>query len=164
MSNWKTSRTLLIVGEGETEVAFLNHVKGIYAPRGCGLKVTIKNAHGKGARHVVEMAARHSRAADYDTVAVLLDTDQDWSDAVAKKARDLKIRVLKSEPFFEAVLLRLIGESDNGDSKALKTRLAPFVGNNSLVSKNYAMRFDRYCLESRRTSEKMIEELLDLFS
>ena len=49
MNAWTAYRTLLLVGEGATEEAFLRHVKSIYAPRGAGLKVTIKNAHGKGA-------------------------------------------------------------------------------------------------------------------
>ena len=49
MAIWKAQRTLLIVGEGRHEEAFLNHVKQLYAPRGCGLSVTIKNARGKGA-------------------------------------------------------------------------------------------------------------------
>ena len=49
MAIWKAQKTLLIVGEGRHEEAFLNHVKLRYAPRGCGLAVTIKNARGKGA-------------------------------------------------------------------------------------------------------------------
>ncbi len=36
MAIWKAQRTLLIVGEGYHEEAFLGHVKQIYAPRGCG--------------------------------------------------------------------------------------------------------------------------------
>lgn len=41
---WKAQRTLLIVGEGRHEEAFLNHVKHLYVQRGCGLAVAIKNA------------------------------------------------------------------------------------------------------------------------
>ncbi len=163
MSDWKTSRTLLIVGEGETEVAFLHHVKAIYAPRGCGLRVTVKNAHGKGAKHVVEWTARQRGIADFDAVATLLDTDQDWTDVVARKAKSARIQVLKSEPMFEAMMLRLIGQNDIGDSRALKARLAPFVGNNSLRPENYAMRFDPHCLESGRQTEPTIDALLALF-
>ena len=43
--------TLLLVGEGETEVAFLSHVKALYAPRGCGLAIKVICARGKGAAH-----------------------------------------------------------------------------------------------------------------
>lgn len=164
MTHWKASRTLLLVGEGRTEEAFLNHVKQIYAPRGCGLRVTITNARGKGALHVVEWTVRQRGVAAYDKVAVLLDTDQDWSDVVAKKARQARIQVLKSEPVFEAMMLRLIHQSDNGDAKTLKARLAPFVGNDSLISENYAAHFGQPCLEAGRRIEPTIDALLGLLS
>lgn len=163
MSDWKTFRTLLLVGEGRTEEAFLNHVKGIYAPRGCGLSVKIKNARGKGAKHVVDWTIGQTGIAKYDAVAALLDTDQDWSDAVARKAKAARIKVLKSEPLFEAMMLRMIGESDIGDSKTLKARLAPFVRNDPLRAENYALHFDQQCLESGRTTEPTIDALLALF-
>ena len=35
-------RTLLLVGEGETEQAFLQHVKALYVQRGSGLRVTVR--------------------------------------------------------------------------------------------------------------------------
>ena len=102
--------------------------------------------------------------ANYDSVAALLDTDKDWSEAVAKKAKSSRIRVLKSEPLFEAMMLRMIGQSDIGDSKTLKARLAPFVGNDPFRPENYAMRFDQQCLEAGRQSEPTIDALLALFS
>ena len=34
MGKWKARRTLLIVGEGHNEVAFLNHIKQLAAVRG----------------------------------------------------------------------------------------------------------------------------------
>lgn len=160
MRRWKVVPTLLLVGEGATEKAFLTHVKRLYVLRDSGLCVTIKNAHGKGAKHVVSWTAR--QIGDYDRKAVLLDTDTDWSQAVAKKANSARIIVLKSEPQFEALLLRLIGQSDIGDSKTLKTRLAPFVSNNALLSENYTQYFDRACLEAGRQSEPTIDQLLKL--
>ena len=69
---------MLIVGEGRHEMAFLNHLKQLYVPRGCGLGLTIKNAGGKGALHVIEWTIRQMANADFDTVATLLDTDTDW--------------------------------------------------------------------------------------
>jgi len=80
MAIWKAQRTLLIVGEGRHEVAFLNHLKHLYVPRGCGLSVTIKNARGKGALHVINWTARQIANVDYDAVAALLDTDSDWNE------------------------------------------------------------------------------------
>jgi len=163
MSIWKTYRTLLLVGEGRTEEAFLQHVKSLCAPRGCGLSVKVKNARGKGAKHVVEWTSRQLAIARYDTVAVLLDTDKDWSEAVARRAKAARIWVLKSEPLFEAMMLRLLNQSDAGDSKTLKNRFAPFVRNDALCAENYVDRFGKEFLEAQRDREPTIDALLKLF-
>lgn len=70
--------TVLIVGEGDTEKAFLDHLKLHYVTRGCGVSVTTRNAHGKGPENVVDVAIKHARGADYSIVAVLMDTDLPW--------------------------------------------------------------------------------------
>lgn len=163
MAIWKAQRTLLIVGEGYAEEAFLNHVKRLYAPRGCDLSVTIKNARGKGARHVVDWTRRQIANVDFDSVASMLDTDQDWSEPVAKQARTAKILVLKSEPCFEALMLRLLGQSDAGETKVLKKRFAPYVNGEPLRAENYATHFGKGLLESRRNQEPTIDTLLKLF-
>ena len=163
MAVWRTNKTLLLVGEGRTEQAFLEHVKLLYAPRDCGLSVKVKNARGKGAKHVVEWTIQQLPNAKYDLVAVLLDTDQDWSDAVALRAKRHRINVLTSEPLFEALMLRVLGESDVGDAKALKRRLAPFMRDDATISKNYSAHFGIERLEAQRLNEPTIDALLNLF-
>jgi hypothetical protein len=163
MTIWKAQRTLLIVGEGFDEVAFLNHTKKLYVSRGCGLSVTIKNARGKGARHVIEWTGRQIANADYDVVATLLDTDTDWSPTVASQAKRKRIQVLKSEPCFEAMMLRLLGEAPMNDAKELKKQFAPFVNNDALNPENYMTHFNREYLQAGRTFEPTIDTLLKLF-
>lgn len=162
MAVWKAQRTLLIVGEGYHEEAFLNHVKQLYAPRGCGLSVSIKNARGKGAKHVVDWAIRQAANTAYDSVAAMLDTDQDWSPAVEKQARAKKVQVLASAPCFDAVMLRLLGKHPVGDAKALKQLLAPYLNNDPTQRKNYADHFGKGCLEAGRGYEPTIDALLKL--
>lgn len=163
LSRWKVLRTLLIVGEGRSEEAFLHHVRQFCAPQGCGLKVTIKNAKGKGAKHVVEWTARQAAIGDFDLVATLLDTDTDWTPAVAKFAKQKKIRVLASDPCLEAMLLRVLKQSGIGDTKALKYRFAPYVSGDSTQRGNYATHFHADCLEEARGREPTIDGLLRLF-
>jgi Ni2+-binding GTPase involved in maturation of urease and hydrogenase len=124
MAKWKTYRTLLIVGEGYHEEAFLNHIKQF--PRVCGQdqKITIKNAKGKGANHIVEWTIRQIANAAYDKVAVLLDTDTDWTPAVKKRAQSKKIQVLTSDTCLEEMLLRVICVTPR-DHRMLKKQLAP---------------------------------------
>jgi len=159
---WKAQRTLLIVGEGADEVAFLNHVKQLYVPRGCGLSVKIKNAQGKGAKHVIEWTGRQMAVAAYDVVATLLDTDTDWSPAVEKLAKKKKIQVLASEPCFEALMLRVLKANPNGDAQALKKHFAPFVNNDATQWQNYAKHFGSERLQAGRSHEQTIDALLKL--
>lgn len=162
MAIWKAQRTLLIVGEGRHEEAFLNHLKSLYVTRGCGLSVTIKNARGKGALHVIDWTARQSANIDYDVVAALLDTDTDWNEQTAKLAKTKKIQVLKSEPCLEVMLLRLIGKAATGDANALKSQFAPFVNNDATKWSNYTLYFNEACLQIGREKEPTIDALLKL--
>lgn len=164
MAIWKAQRTLLIVGEGADEVAFLNHVKQLYVPRGCGLSVTIKNAQGKSAKHAIEWTGRQMAIADYDVAAALLDTDTDWSPEVAKLAKKKRIQVLTSEPCFEALMLRVLGENPNGNAPVLKKQFAPFVNNDATQRENYAMHFSPECMQAGRLHEPTIDVLLKLIN
>lgn len=94
------ARTVLLVGEGDSEVVLLRHLKALYVQRGSGVAVTIKNARGKGAAHVVDVAVRQSLNAAFDLKVALLDTDTDWNDktrAIARKAKQ-RYRLLRLTP------------------------------------------------------------------
>lgn len=164
MRTWKARHTLLIVGEGAVEEAFLTHVKKLYVPRGCGLSVKVTNARGKGAGHVVDWTIRQMANIQYDSVAVLLDTDTGWTPAVEKRARQKNMCVLKSTPCIEAVLLRILGQSDIGDSRALKKRFAPYVNNAPTEPSQYSKHFGDAVLEAGRKTESAIDTLLTLLT
>ena len=163
MAVWKAQRTLLIVGEGYHEEAFLHHVKKLYAPRRCGLAVTIKNARGKGAKHVIDHTIRQIANAKFDAVASMFDTDTDWSSALEKRARQKKIQLLPSGPCFDALMLRLLGVNPQGDTRALKRLLAPYLNNDPTRPENYQRYFDQERLERGRVNEPTIDTLLKLF-
>lgn len=160
--NWKIWRTLLIVGEGYTEVAFLSHLKQFPGVCGKDRKITIKTARGKGALGVIQWTGRQIANAHYDQVAVLLDTDTDWSPDVEAIATQKNIRVLTSDPCFEAMLLRVLGQKLK-KPKDLKKQFAPFVKNDSTQRENYAENFGIECLHASRAKEETIDGLLKLF-
>jgi hypothetical protein len=108
MKQWCIRKTLLLVGEGLHDEAFLRHVKHLFAPRGCGLVVTVKNAHGKGALNVVNFAIRQRASADYDRCVVMTDTDTDYDDRVVALAAGRNIKIIASHPCIEALLLRVL--------------------------------------------------------
>ncbi|MDP3715829.1 MAG: hypothetical protein Q8R21_05400 [Burkholderiales bacterium] len=155
---------MLIVGEGAVEEAFLTHAKTLYVPRGCGLSVKVSNAHGKGASHVVEWTRRQIDNIQYDSVAVLLDTDTDWTPTVEKRARQKKITVMESTPCIEALLLRMLGQNSSGDSRILKKRYAPYVNNAPTDPTQYAKHFGDPILQASRKTEPAIDALLTLLN
>ncbi|MDD5328622.1 MAG: hypothetical protein PHX38_01350 [Sulfuricella sp.] len=162
MVKWATRKTLLIVGEGYDEVAFLNHIKQFPGVCGQGVQITIKNARGKGALGVIDWTTKQIANVAYDKVAVLLDTDTDWTPKVAKLAKTGGIQVLTSEPCLEALLLRVLGQIP-GESKDLKKQFAPFAKNNATRTENYADNFSRPVLAKARAYEPTIDALLKLF-
>ena len=96
-------------------------------------------------------------------MAALFDTDTDWSDALVKKAKSHHVLLLKSEPCFEAMLLRLLGITPELDSKKLKAQFAPFVNNEATLKENYAKHFNPEKLEVLQHKEPTIEKLISLF-
>ena len=155
-------KTLLIVGEGLDEEAFLKYLSSKLVTRGAGLKVTIKNAKGKGAKHVIDWTIRQAGIAHYDSVAALFDTDTDWTQAVKQQAKKHKILLLTSDPCFEAMLLRMLGITPEVDAKKLKKQFAPFVNNGSTIKENYAEHFSPEQLKAKQQLEPTIELLLNL--
>jgi hypothetical protein len=159
---WEAQRTLLIVGEGRHDEAFLTHAKSVFAPRGCGLTVKITNAKGKGARHVIDYTIKLSNNAGYDEVAALFDTDQDWSEAVASLAKRNGIKMLASDSCLEAMLLRALSLNCKGNSSELKKRLAKQLKGDAGESESYARCFTRDVLE--KTKESTLLALIELLS
>jgi hypothetical protein len=152
----------LIVGEGDAEVVFLKYLKDLYVARGSGVAVTIKNAHGKGALHVVDFAIRQSKSVQYDQVAALLDTDTDWTDAAKKKAKQGKVHVLPCNPCLEALLLSLKDEltvgRTTGQLKGLFERR--FGGSASDVDWHRHLSLD--AVNAKRAIQPVVNQLVHL--
>ncbi len=160
----QTARTVLLVGEGDAEVLFMQHLKTIYVQRGSGVMVTIKNARGKGAAHVVDFAFRQSRNAAYDVKAVLLDTDTDWHDKTRAAARKAKVHVMPCQPCLEAVLLAVHKASVEGRTTAqLKRDFAARFG--AAASDRFVLRhFNRELLDEAKSRIMVLEMLCKLLT
>lgn len=159
---WKTIETVLLVGEGADEEAFLHHVKTTFVPRGSGKTVKVKNAQGKGATHVVEWTIRQMATAEFDTVAIMLDTDKDWTLEAQKMAADKGIILLPSDPRFEAVMLRLLSQPHAGNAQTQKKQFAPFVRNKPTEPESYQDYFGGNDLLANRLKVPSIDRLLKI--
>ncbi len=131
--NRSVRETLLVVGEGDAEVAFVRFVKRMYADS-LGRAVQEYSAKGKGGKNVLDTALRrasYNRA--YDKVVLLLDTDTDWDDACRAKARRSRIAkrgmaVIESTPCLEAWLLKILGVDTQGETRHMKREFKNLTG------------------------------------
>lgn len=153
--------TVLLVGEGATDAAFLHHVKFLYLSRGCGVSATIRNARGKGPDHVVKYAVRCRRNAAYDQVAVLLDADQEMSSGVRRLARSKKVQIIGSIPCIEGLLLKILGQQVPATSKRCKMQVGAKLPDRLTAKESYRPDFSKELLDKRRNDVPELGKLLD---
>jgi len=158
------SHTVLLVGEGATEQAFLKHIKSLYISRGCGVGVTIRNAHGKGPDHVVDYAIGQCRNAAYDRVVVLLDTDLEMSAAARRRAGAKKVQVIGTTPCIEGLLLAILGEHVPAMSAECKQRCGGALPERFMFPGDYMGSFPKDLLDGRRDDVPELAQLLDCLS
>lgn len=155
--------TVLIVGEGDTEKAFLDYLKSLYVTRFCGVSVTVRNAHGKGPLNVVDTAIRQSKTGEYNVVAVLMDTDLPWTDDVIKLAGK-RIRLIGATPCIDGLLLQILGEQVPVQSLRCKEALLARINRKPFVKEAYAQDFPKQLLDEKSLSIPTLKKLLELMT
>lgn len=159
----ETRPTLLVVGEGDCEVAFLKHLRQLYCSGGRGVTVTISNAHGKGPENVVEHTRRQARPYSFDQVVAFLDTDIPWSDQLKKSARKDKIVLVGSSPCLEGMLLNILQQRVPEGSTECKKALQRLLGQDMTEREHYEPHFPTPVLESARQRIPVLDRLLRFF-
>lgn len=158
-----TRSTLLVVGEGDTEVAFLRHLRAIFCSDGKGVEVTIRNAYGKGPENVINTVTGHCRSVDYDHRMAFLDTDLVWTAGLKKEARAKKIEMIGSTPCIEGLLLQILGESVPSSSSVCKRKLQDLLGSDMTDRDHYGSRFSHEVLMAARLKIPALHALLNRF-
>ena len=153
--------TILLVGEGATDWAFLKHIKSLYISRGSGVSAKIRNAHGKGPDHVVDYAIRQCRNAAYERVVTLLDTDLEMSAAVRRRAKSKKIQIIGSTPCIEGLLLKILGKHVPATSADCKARVGDTLQGRLTAQEDYQANFTKDLLDERRDDVTELGRLLD---
>lgn len=156
-------RTLLIVGEGDSEVAFLKHVRQLYCSDGYGVSATVRNAHGKGPENVVNCVIRQSANYKLDAKSALLDTDILWTDQLRSKARKAKIDLIGSRPCFEGFLLSILDERPAQTSMECKKAIQRLLNADLTASRTYEKHFPKSVLELARQRVLELNQLLRTF-
>ena len=156
--------TVLLVGEGTTDCAFLRHIKSLYISRGCGISVTVRNAHGKGPDHVVDYAIRQYRNADYDRVVVLLDTDIEMTTNVKKRAKTKKLQIIGSIPCLEGLLLKILDKNVPVTSDECKAQCGRVLPERLTSPEDYRHLFPKEVIDKRHSHISELATLINCFS
>lgn len=158
--------TLLIVCEGDAEIAFVRFVKRTYADA-LGRAVHEHNAKGKGGKHVLETGlrrARNNRA--YDKLVLLLDSDQDWGDELRAKARRARIgkhpiSVIEANPCLEAWLLQILDAETEGDTHHMKQKFRTHAGVEAHETEWMERLLNRDALNKARARVSQLADLMN---
>ncbi len=155
--------TLLAVGEGDSEDAFLKHLRSLYCSGGAGVAATVRNAHGKGPENVVDFAARQARAYSFDKVVTLVDTDIPWTDKLVKAARKGKIEMVGSRPCLEGLLLSILRRQPPEQSAACKKTISQMLAVDLTEGASYLAHFPKPILDEARIRLPELDSLIKCF-
>jgi len=142
--------TLLVVGEGADDRAFITHMKQLFCPRGGGLKVQVEAGDGGSAGNIISNSIRSYRGAAYDRRILLLDADLPPSEAERKQAAAAGYEIILWRPqCLEGALLEALGEPVRAHetSQQLKQRLHPRLAGKHTEPTAYAVLFPSVVLE-----------------
>jgi len=156
--------TLLIVGEGAHEKAFLQHMKLIYDGEN-NQAVKVDAVSGGSPIEMIDDTLRKYNHAEYDRKVILLDGDVTIRQQDRDKARKHKVELIVSEPVcLEGMLLDVLGHKVPEFSSAAdcKKRLHPLLAGEPTKSVSYAKCFAKDVLDS--TVKEQILRLIKLIS
>ena len=160
----RTKKTILIVGEGPTEKAFLQHIKQLYVTRDMDIVVKVECGSGGSPQSVVEKAVRLKSSRSYDKCFVLVDSDVafepdgELQKRIKKKPR---IEMLNATPCIEGLMLAILKHPKFSQAKTssdeCKRMFDKYVPEDKKTDKrSYEGIFSKEILEARR---KNVEEL-----
>lgn len=142
--------TLLIVGEGVHEKAFLQQMKVLYDGEN-NQAVKIDAASGGSPIEIIDETIRKYNHADYSRKVILLDEDVVIRQQDRDKARKNKIELIVSTPIcLEGMLLDVLGYkvSQYASAADCKKRLYPLLSGEPTKPKSYEKLFTKEFLDS----------------
>lgn len=162
--NW----TVLAIGEGETEKAFLQFLKGQFNKRDDGISIRINYAGGGNPECVIDHAIKMNPK-NYDCAFVLLDKDLPCRDTYLKRARTNKLELVWSVPCIEGLFLKIFEPTFNPLIKSTNECKRLFADNylnddEKLDFRKYDIIFSYALLESRRVQVQELGAIVRLMT
>lgn len=155
--------TLIIVGEGEHDKAFLNHMKAIYDNRQTGQKVKIDFSSGGSPHDIIKASCKKVSHTQYDRKFILMDADVTIRQQDYDLAKEQGIEVLLSTPIcLEGMLLDVLTQPIPHTAKKCKQSLHPQLSGNPINPASYSPLFDKPVLDN--TSKQTVARLRKLLA
>ncbi|MBN2755062.1 MAG: RloB domain-containing protein [Candidatus Goldbacteria bacterium] len=157
--------TVLLVGEGNTEYAFLSYLKGLYIDRGSLKSVKIENAHGGSPDCIIHRTIKLNPA-DYDFSYVVLDPDRPFEEEGTElKVRKKKLQLIMPKPCIEALFLRILNQANIPPSTPECKRLfRNFLLDDEKTDKTkYQKIFSKEMVEERSNTLDELKQILNIF-
>jgi hypothetical protein len=140
----RTHSTLLIVGEGAHERAFLHHLKDLYDTRTSGQKIKIDTADGGSPADIIDYTIRKYQNVSFERKYILMDADIEIPSSVRKKAKMSNIVLILSEPIcLDCMLLEILKQSTGHDCKSCKNRLHSMLAGEPTDKNSYKRLFPK---------------------
>lgn len=156
----KTNRTVLIVVEGETEEAFVTHLKKLYYRQEMRLSVRIRNAHGHGPQGIIDKLKSVAKTEDFNHRIAVLDADIPLTAESARWLQKEKIHTIVSVPAIEAPLLAILGKPTPDTTEACKRDLQKHAPGNPTEANYHEKHFPHDKLEQARGKVSVLDELI----
>jgi hypothetical protein len=162
----KAQKTLLFVGEGSTEKAFLDYLKELYHLRWSGVIIKTRSAEGGSPEGIIRKAIKWVQFEQYDDGCVLLDSDIPVPDSLLKKALSKRIRLFMPTPCIEGLFLKILGDFDRiiQDTPTCKSEFhRKYLTEDEATDKeNYKRIFTKSVLDNNRKIT-LLDNLIRIF-
>ncbi|MBU0649531.1 MAG: RloB domain-containing protein [Candidatus Omnitrophota bacterium] len=164
-----TKTTILIVGEGQTEKAFLQYLKELYVTRESDFVIKVECGSGGGPKGVVQKTVRLRSSRAYDRCFVLVDSDRPLeTDSKLEERMHKKppIEILKSTPCIEGLFLAILQHPNFSQKNALSDNCKRefeinYISDDKKTDKrSYVDRFTREILDERRKNIQELDAIL----
>jgi len=156
----RTKPTVLFVGEGKTEVAFIKHLKLLYQiDRNPPVRVDTQDGHDAG--QILRTALKRSDIEERDAFVCLFDLDKALPKGDLIKAKRKKFVLIGAEPCIEGFMLDILEETRPHSTRDCKNKMHPMLGGKETNLNSYGI-FTKALLEQRRKTLPVLERILRL--
>lgn len=108
-SRCRLKKTVLLVGEGPCEWAFLKHLVSLFQFRESAFAARVENAHGGSPETVLLSARKLLRQRAYDVCVIVMDTDRPWPASLPGNIGITRMKYVAASPCLEGLLLQMLG-------------------------------------------------------